>query len=395
MTAEERYGRPGNAGAARPVFYVYPDGLFTRAEKRARMDRRFGERRTERKAEERPAPRFEIPDDEAASRDFYVGENEKPAEKKLPRGEYDPRDFRNNTYKVGFDSPEGGRVSGGATFAARPRDGGMNDRKRDDIDDARKKAADRRRFVIRKRGWLLALMVILFTVLLLFLGYKFIFVVRSISVDGSTTYSAEEIIEASGVRFGLNLFSFRASAANSRVTFRCPYVESVKVKRTVPSTVTLTVTEDVPRYTVEIFGEVKIISDGLRVLGTVREGDAVPEGLIRLKLPAVEYSVEGRLLGFADAKDDRAVRTTLEALEDSELSERVSSVDFRNPFGITAACDGKYLLIVGNSTDVDKKLKAASLVLEDQVFSEGTPARIDLSDTTKASVVFDDTISFD
>ena len=189
----------------------------------------------------------------------------------------------------------------------------MEDKHRDDVEDARRRASARRKFIERRRGLLLALSIILLTALLTFGFYKLVFVVRTINVEGNLTYAAEEIIEASGVRTGLNLYSFRASTADSKVTFGCPYVEHVDVKRSPPGTVTLNVVEDVPSYYTDIFGKTVILSDGLRVLDTLAEGEPVPDMLIRLKLPAVSYSVEGRLIEFAGEKDERSIRATLEA----------------------------------------------------------------------------------
>ena len=383
------------------VFYVYPDGIFPKKEKMALLERAYG--RKSRPAEKKqaepirrrapePEPRSEIPD-ESELRDFYYDPPVKEPEK-LRRGQYDPSDFRPNVFKVGFDSPQGG---GGAAYAAEaPRKNrAMEDKHRDDVEDARRRASARRKFIERRRGLLLALSIILLTALLTFGFYKLVFVVRTINVEGNLTYAAEEIIEASGVRTGLNLYSFRASTADSKVTFGCPYVEHVDVKRSPPGTVTLNVVEDVPSYYTDIFGKTVILSDGLRVLDTLTEGEPVPDMLIRLKLPAVSYSVEGRLIEFAGEKDERSIRATLEAAAGCDIVDRISSIDLRDLYNIEASCDGKYLLIFGSSTDIDAKFAVAAKVLEDPMFSSGNKARINLSDPSKASVVFDGTVVID
>ncbi|MBQ6262499.1 MAG: FtsQ-type POTRA domain-containing protein [Clostridia bacterium] len=333
--------------------------------------------------------------DESELRDFYYDEPSLKETEKLRRGQYDPADFKPKVYKVGFESPRGGAGGAFAAEAPRRQDGAMKDKHRDDVDDARRRASSRRKFIERRRGLLLALMIILFTVLFVFGFYKLVFVVRNITVEGNLTYAAEEIIEASGVSKGLNLYSFRASATDSKVTFKCPYVEHVEVRRSPPGTVTLNVTEDVPAYFAEIFGKTVVLSDGLRVLDTLAEGEPVPETLIKLKLPAVSYSVEGRLIEFAGEKDERSIRATLEAAADSDLCDRVSSIDLRDLYNIEASCDGKYLLIFGSSTDIDVKFATAAKVLEDPMFSSGNKARLNLSDPSKTSVVFDGTIAID
>ncbi|MBQ3901658.1 MAG: hypothetical protein II736_08055, partial [Clostridia bacterium] len=173
------------------------------------------------------------------------------------------------------------------------------------------------------------------------------------------------------------------------------YVESLDVHRVVPNGVIMTVTEDVPRYYAVIFGETKILSDGLRVLGTLGEGEDIPEGLIKLKLPAVTASVEGRLVEFRTARNDRVVRDLLSALENSPLADRVNTVDLRSEFDIKVVSDSKYLLEVGNSSDAEMKFKTAAKVLEDEMFATGMKAKLDLTQLEKTSVIIDNTLEFD
>lgn len=311
------------------------------------------------------------------SMDFYsTGTTER--KKSIPRGQYDPRDFRRDPY-----------------VASEARRRSNEQKKREDVEDARQKAASRRRSVEHRRGFFLAVAIL--AVLIGFIAglYKLVFVVRSVSVEGDSRYSAEEIIAASGIRQGVNLYSFRASTADASVTLGCPYIEKAEVKRTVPSTVVLSVTEDVPLYYTDIFGKTKILSDGLRVLETLEDGENPPDGLIKLKLPGIIYSVEGRLLRFAGEKDERGIRATLTAASESALAGRITVIDLRNPFDIKAQCDGKYLLLFGGSSEIGKKFKAAAKVLEDPMFASGNRARLELSDVTKTSVVFDNSIELD
>ena len=385
---------------------MYPDGIFEKKAKMARIERAYGMRKTappgntvdEVRANERVAEKLPPREpDESELRDFYYESGPTAAGKKLNRGQYDPEEFKSRIYKVGFDGFGGaGAGYGAAAYAASQKRGkSIEDKHKDDVDDARRRATARRKFVERKRGLLLALSIIFFTALLVFGFYKLVFVVRNISVEGNVTYAEEEIIEASGVKKGLNLYSFRASSTDSNVTFKCPYVEKVEVKRSPPGTVLLSVTEDTPLFCAEIFGKLTVLSDGLRVLDTVPDGETAPDGLIKLELPGVSYSVEGRLIEFAGEKDERSIRVTLDALRDSPLYGRVTKIDLRDLYEITAVCDGKYLLSLGSSTDIDVKFTIAAKVLEDNMFSSGNKARINLSDPTKTSVVFDGTVEVD
>ena len=69
------------------------------------------------------------------------------------------------------------------------------------------------------------------------------FKITKIEVSGNSLYSAEEIIAASGIEEGDNLFFVNRIAAGSRVVVKLPYVDSVKISRGLPNRVTIEVTE--------------------------------------------------------------------------------------------------------------------------------------------------------
>ncbi len=373
-----------------PVLYVYPDGIYTKNQKRQRIDRFFrgwGALRNDPAWRDHPVPAHQT-FDEAEKKDFYQADGDS-----------------DRTYKVSFDLPGSGdtilvsRATDGEKAGEGKKNGGLfgssRERNRKDLKEVKEKAIRRRRIIEHRRGLFITLIIAAFFIVILSLIYKFFFVVRNIRVEGNGRYTAEEIIEASGVRYGANLYSFRASRAGERVTFGCPYIESVKIHRVVPNGVVMEVTEDVPKYYSVIHGETKILSDGLRVLDTVSDGEELPQGMIKVMLPEVTYSVEGRLLVFKYERNDRVIHDILTAVGESPLSDRVNSVDVRSQFDIRIVCDGKYLLELGSSSDAALKLKTASYVLEDEMFKNDDKAKIDLTHPEKTSVIVDNSLVLD
>ena len=66
------------------------------------------------------------------------------------------------------------------------------------------------------------------------------FKVETITVSGTTEYSSEEIITASGIQQGDNLIALSPSRIAARIRSRLPYVSSVSIRRALPDTVVLT-----------------------------------------------------------------------------------------------------------------------------------------------------------
>ena len=61
-------------------------------------------------------------------------------------------------------------------------------------------------------------------------------------------------------------------------------------------------------------------------------------------------------------------------------------MDLRDDHDIRLHCDGMYELQLGTSTDLKMKLRMADTAIADPMFPQNTPARVDLSVVSEASV---------
>ncbi len=303
------------------------------------------------------------------------------------------KDFYNtNVFFAEMNGNAGGGNRGQGEAEKRNRARRMESGRREKYGEARREAGERRRAILRRRWILLALASLAVLATLMFFGYKFIFVIKNVTVNGEGIYSAETILEASGVGEGVNLYSFRASTVEKNITLRCPYIGSVDVDRQIPNRMTITVKEDSPRYYAVIFGEYKLLSAKLRVLGEVESAEDLPQGLVKLKLPAVSYSVAGRVIKFADPKRERSVRNVLTVAEESGIKDKLTMIDLRDQFDMSMVCDAKQKLMVGSEDDLEYKLKIAEKILENEMFESDTKYKIDFTVDGKTGVVPDELI---
>lgn len=74
-------------------------------------------------------------------------------------------------------------------------------------------------------------------------GATVFFQVETIAVTGNSRYTQDEIIAASGVQVGDNLFRMNKKQISQEILHQLPYVESVSILRGLPSTITFQVTE--------------------------------------------------------------------------------------------------------------------------------------------------------
>ena len=92
-------------------------------------------------------------------------------------------------------------------------------------------------------GPLFKLLCVLAVVVALTAGATVFFRVERVSVSGCHRYTTEEIIAASGIRLGDNLYSLNKVSIDRNIRTKLPYVEELTINRALPSTILITVTE--------------------------------------------------------------------------------------------------------------------------------------------------------
>ncbi len=239
------------------------------------------------------------------------------------------------------------------------------------------------------------LMTCLFVGCALAVVYKLVYVIRDVEVTGAHRYTSEEILSASGVKTGDNLYSFSSRIAENAITLQYPYVQELDVIRKAPSAITFAITEDTAVFYAEIYGEIRALSPTLRVLDRVTQEDIDALRLIRLRMPEIQSAMAGRVIRFREEKYTRQIRDITAKILASTLCERITTVDLRNPYQVFAVADKRFLLDFGNNADLDIKMKVASAVLSDDLFKTDIKAQIDLSVSNSTSVILDNQLDLD
>ena len=137
-------------------------------------------------------------------------------------------------------------------------------------------------------------------------GATVFFQVEHVEVSGNARYTQEEIVACTGIKSGDNLFRMNKFAIQDHVLEEMPYLESILIRRKLPSTITVTVTE---------WGAVaQIMPNENWVAPEVEEGKETPEATEVSWL----ISVGGKLLEQASAEDNRMKIVGLTALDAQE-----------------------------------------------------------------------------
>ena len=128
----------------------------------------------------------------------------------------------------------------------------------------------------------------------IFMGCVVFFRVNTMVVEGNSRYTSEEIVAASGVQQGDNLFTLNKSQIVSRILTRLPYVDDLSIQRKLPDTLIFYVTESTPVAWLESGGTCWLLDHRCKIL---EAGDSsITEGLPEvLGLTPSDPSVGSRL----------------------------------------------------------------------------------------------------
>lgn len=227
---------------------------------------------------------------------------------------------------------------------------------------------------------------LLIALLLLYFAARALFRVNEFSVEGSSHYTSEQIIEACGIDKGRFMFTFSASDVERQIEKKCPYVKEVSVSRDYPSTLNISVVEYEARYYTTEVGKYVVISPELKVL-EVTDSKTWAGELIYLELPDISVAVEGRMLELEGDGSSDYIAEFIKALPEYTAEQRITKATLRESYSIKLYCGEGYEVLLGKSDEMPLKLRTLSKVLSSDKLKEHLYARIDVTDPKEPSFV--------
>lgn len=239
-----------------------------------------------------------------------------------------------------------------------------------------------------KRAVMLALSVIVIICVFIALCVFVFFKIKEIKVSGTELYSADEIIEESGVTVGENLFTVDEKAVSDALSSGFPFIGKSKLIRRIPGTLEIAVKEDSATFYTELYGEYFALSDDLRVLQSTESAEEILEKYPELRKISVEYvseAIVGKSLSFDNDNYYSSLTEFIEATIKSGYYDNISEIDFRNRFAIKLLYKGRFDVVLGDSDNTDVKLNFVESISND--LGDTAKASIEMNDAKKAYVI--------
>ena len=202
------------------------------------------------------------------------------------------------------------------------------------------------------------------------------FRVNVIEVTGNARYTAQEVVEASGIAIGDNLAALPQGEIASRIRTRLPYVESVAIHRLLPDGVRLVVKERVAAASVAG-------ADGNRYLvsatGRLLELDPGEGAMTLTGLTALNPAVGGTLtVAEEEAPRLEYVQSLLSALEEREMLGECTALDCTQELTFTLTYQ-IYQVKLPATADYTDELRLLRGALESGELPQGVAGTFDLT----------------
>lgn len=235
----------------------------------------------------------------------------------------------------------------------------------------RKRAIRQKKIRKRRLKIFFVIMLILSILTSVILCLTVFFPIEKINFKGSKIYTSEQLLKASGIEKGDNLFTVSKSEIESRLRKKLPYVEEIKLERKLPETLNVKVTDAEEFACYFIDNKHYIVSQSGWVLKTVPEK---PTNIYTVYGAKAKCKV-GSQIEFLDSALKDLTDELSAVLLDTEI--KINSIDVSNILSINLQVEDRFEVKLGTSNFLNEKIKHLSGMIEK--ISENDGGKIDLS----------------
>ncbi|MBR1780569.1 MAG: FtsQ-type POTRA domain-containing protein [Oscillospiraceae bacterium] len=211
---------------------------------------------------------------------------------------------------------------------------------------------------------LLSALVILAAIIV---GCIVFFRVNTVEVVGNTRYTQEEIVETAGIEYGSNMFLFNKFQSIDALLQNLTYVESVSIRRSMPSTIRITVEECSVAAALEDpngNGWWLVNTNG-KLLELVDSSD----GYMTVTGLALLTPTAGQNITVEETQrlQRDALLALLPALESRALIANTQNIDLSSPSQVLLLHDGRLTVKIDLNADFDYEIRVLATVMEEYV----------------------------
>ncbi len=218
-------------------------------------------------------------------------------------------------------------------------------------------------------------------IVVIILAMSMFFEISVIKVEGNSIYTDKEIIDASGIQIGDNLFFINRISAGSRVVVKLPYVDSVKIVRGLPDQCTIIVEESRAVASISVGDELWSVTQSGKFLGTVSDDD--PLQLPEITGLTVKSAAVGDMMVVSEDETEKLeyLLEILEQIKGRGLEAEVTAIDLSSASNPMIEYQNRFTVKFGEHDDTEYKF--AKLLSAVDKLGADDAGILDLSDENK------------
>ncbi len=221
------------------------------------------------------------------------------------------------------------------------------------------------------------------TLVFLVVCFFLFFRVSEINVEKNEIYSDEQILEQLPIAIGDNLFSFDVEEAENLLRKALPYIGDVQISRSLPNTVTITVSERKAEMTLVLGDDAYLLSGDLQVLDRIG-GAEITAGVTRLYTGSIARCLVGEAVTFTDSRTSEDLKELYRCLSEYGILQHVITIDMVSRFDITINYADRFTIYLADVDNMDIKIRFLKKILEKLKATDR--GYINLSDHREAAV---------
>lgn len=193
------------------------------------------------------------------------------------------------------------------------------------------------------------------------------------SLGAGAHYTEEDVLNAAGISLGDNLALLNKSRASNGILETLPYVSSVTIRKVLPDTLRITISQSAAAAAIQTEEEVWWLIDMNGKL--LEETDTSKDSTVLTGLTLVKPQV-GEVLEVPDGSDEKtdsqqlqkdSLLQLLPSLVNYGLNDKVKSIDFSSDSELVLDYDGRLQVKMPLECDFDYKVKYFAKILNDYV----------------------------
>ena len=215
-----------------------------------------------------------------------------------------------------------------------------------------KKAVKTNKHKRKKQRYLIAfILVAVVLAITAALSFTVFFPVSQIKVSGGNVYSTSDIINASQIKNGDNLLLINNDTVYKNIKSALPYIESVKISKSLPDTVTITVTDAYEKYCFQINDSYFTADKDFYIL---EQYDSFKDGAIKILCECHINNAAPKSIVIDDKTNKKILDEIIYFCQEQNII--LNKIDIKDTAALNIVVDNRFSVDLGEYYDLKGKL---------------------------------------